>query len=116
MRIYVGNLSSKTTENDLRKAFEAFGQVRFVNIIRDSTTDESQGYGFVTMPLAKEAQAAIENLRGKDLNGQEISVQRARIQTQLQVRRPRRGRPESRGHRRPSKRSGFGSRGRGRRR
>lgn len=116
MRIYVGNLSTETTEDDLRKAFEAFGQVRFVNIIRDSTTDESRGYGFVTMPLAKEAQAAIEKLRGRNLNGQEIAVQRARMQTQTLVRRPRRGRPDSRSHRRTTKRGGFGSRGRARRR
>lgn len=117
MRLYVRNLSNETTEDDLRKAFESFGQVRFVNIVRDGTTGESQGYGFVTMPLVREAQAAIEKMHGKVFNGQKVEVERARAQSEPQVRRPRRGGPGGRGDRRKGRRGGgFGGRGRGKRR
>ena len=67
MNIYVGNLSNQTTEDDLRQAFEAFGQVESVNIIKDRFSGESRGFGFVEIPSKQEAQKAIEEMNGKDL-------------------------------------------------
>ncbi len=78
MNIYVGNLASNVTESDLRVAFEAFGQVASAAVIKDKFSGESRGFGFVEMPLMAEAQAAISNLNGKDLNGKAISVNEAR--------------------------------------
>jgi RNA recognition motif-containing protein len=116
MKIYVGNLSRETTEDDLRKVFEAFGQVRSVNIVRDGTTAESQGFGFVTMPSATEAQTAIQKLRGKDLNGQNITVEKGRMQTNLATSRRRRGGPIGGGHGGRGQRGGPARHGRRRRR
>ncbi len=81
MNIYVGNLSPETTEDDLRQAFEAFGQVRAVNIVRDRDTSESRGFGFVGMPIKEEAETAINEINGKDLKGQTINVEEGRRKT-----------------------------------
>ena len=81
MNIYVGNLSLETTEDDLRHAFEAFGQVRFINIVRDKDSSESRGFGFVGMPSKDEAQTAINEMNGKDLKGQTINVEEGRRKT-----------------------------------
>jgi RNA recognition motif-containing protein len=62
MNIYVGNLSSEVTEEDLRQAFEGLGQVVSVNIIKDRYSGESRGFGFVEMPDKAEAQSAINGL------------------------------------------------------
>lgn len=62
MNICVENLSDETTEDDLRYAFAAFGQVRFVNIVRDGVAGESRVFGFVGMPSTNEAQTAIFHL------------------------------------------------------
>jgi RNA recognition motif-containing protein len=78
MNIYVGNLSSDISEEDLRQAFEAFGQIASVNIIKDKFSSESRGFGFVEMPSKNEAQAAIDGLNGKDLKGQSLNVNEAR--------------------------------------
>jgi len=78
MNIYVGNLSRQTTEDDLRQAFEAFGQVESVNIIKDRFSGESRGFGFVEMPSKGEAQKAIEEMNGKDLGGRAVNVNEAR--------------------------------------
>ena len=78
MNIYVGNLSFETTEDDLRQAFEAFGQVTSVAIIKDKFSGESRGFGFVEMPTKAEAQAAIDGLNGKDLKGRSLNVNEAR--------------------------------------
>ncbi|MFB0525250.1 MAG: RNA recognition motif domain-containing protein [Phycisphaerae bacterium] len=81
MNIYVANLSRETTEDDLRQAFEAFGQVRSVNIVRDGVTGESRGFGFVGMPIRNEAQTAISEMNGKDLKGHTIKVEEGRRKT-----------------------------------
>jgi len=81
MNIYVGNLSLETTEGDLRQAFEAFGQVRLINIIKDRESGESRGFGFVGMPSKEEAQTAINEMNGKDLKGQIINVEEGRQKT-----------------------------------
>ena len=81
MNIYVGNLARQTSEDDLRKAFEGFGQVESVNIIKDKFSGESRGFGFVEMPSKDEAQKAIEEMNGKDLMGRAVNVNEARPKT-----------------------------------
>jgi len=78
MNIYVGNMSPDTNEDDLRQAFEAFGQVESVNIIKDRFSGESRGFGFVEIPSKNEAQNAISEMNGKDLKGNTINVNEAR--------------------------------------
>jgi cold-inducible RNA-binding protein len=78
MNIYVGGLASQVTEDDLRKAFEACGQVESANIIKDKFSGESRGFGFVQMPSKQEAQSAIEKMNGTDLMGRTITVNEAR--------------------------------------
>ena len=75
MNIYVGNLSPDTTEDDLRQAFEAFGQVVSVKLLRNRATGESNGIGFVGMAVSDEAQTAISELNGKNLKGNTIKVE-----------------------------------------
>jgi len=81
VNIYVGNLSHETNEDSLREAFEAFGQVESVNIIKDRFSGESRGFGFVEMPSKQEAEKAIEEMNGKDLNGRAVNVNEARPKT-----------------------------------
>jgi len=78
MNIYVGNLSIEATDEDVREAFKAFGQVTSVNIIKDRYSGQSRGFGFVEMPAKTEGQAAISGLNGKDLKGKALSVNEAR--------------------------------------
>jgi RNA recognition motif-containing protein len=78
MNIYVGNLSYDVTEADLQAAFEAFGAVASVSIIKDQYSGQSKGFGFVEMPSASEAQAAIAGLHGKALLGRTLTVNEAR--------------------------------------
>ncbi len=82
MNIYVGNLSSDVTEEDLLRAFSEFGQVESANVIKDKFSGESRGFGFVEMPTKDEANAAINGLNGKELNGQAINVNEARPRTE----------------------------------
>jgi len=82
MNIYVGNLSRDVTDEDLRQAFEDFGQVESINIIKDKFTGESRGFGFVEMPSKDEAQAAITGLNGKDLKGRALNINEARPRTE----------------------------------
>lgn len=78
MNIYVGNLSPKTTEAELRQAFEAFGEVDTAKIIKDNITGRSRGFGFVEMPNQEQAQSAIAGLNGKDLDGSALTVNEAK--------------------------------------
>ncbi len=78
MKIYVGNLSPTITEEDLRQAFAAFGQVTSVSIINDKFTGVSRGFGFVEMPGKAESSAAIKGLNQQELKGQIIKVNEAR--------------------------------------
>ena len=78
MNIYVGNLLREATKDDLRQAFEAFGQVTSVNIISDKYTGDSRGFGFLEMPNHQEAKSAIAGLDGKDLKGRTLKVNEAR--------------------------------------
>jgi RNA recognition motif-containing protein len=78
MNIYVGNLSEDVTDEDLRAAFEAFGQVESANVIKDKYSGESRGFGFVEMAGKSEAQKAIDEMNGKDLKGRTVTVNEAR--------------------------------------
>jgi len=78
MNIFVGNLSFKATDDDLRQAFEQHGQVSSANVILDKFTGKSRGFGFVEMPNDAEAKAAIEALNDADLVGRAIRVNEAR--------------------------------------
>jgi RNA recognition motif-containing protein len=82
MNIYVGNLSRDVTEEELRQAFEAFGQVESINVIKDKFSGESRGFGFVQMPSKEEAQKAIDEMNGKYLSGRSINVSEARPRTE----------------------------------
>ncbi len=78
MNVYVGNLPWGLSEEDLREAFEAFGEVVSVKIIKDKFTGRSRGFGFVEMPNQEEGESAISALNGKDFKGREIVVNQAR--------------------------------------
>ena len=81
MNIYIGNLSYEVTEDDLRKEFEAFGQVSSVAIIKDKFTEKSRGFGFVEMPTREQAEAAIAALNGKAVKGRQIAASEAKPKT-----------------------------------
>ena len=78
MNMYVSNMGFHTTDDDLRKLFEAFGQVSSAKVIMDRETGRSRGFGFVEMPTDAEAEAAMGKLNGKDVEGRNISVTVAR--------------------------------------
>lgn len=81
MNIYIGNLSFETTEDQLRQAFEAFGEVSSVKIISDNYSGKSKGFGFVEMPTKDEAVKAIGELNGKEMNGRNLNVNEARAKS-----------------------------------
>jgi len=81
MNIYVGNLSFNVTEDDLRQAFEGFGQVASASIIKDKFSGQSKGFGFVEMPSGDEAKAAISGMNGKEMKGRTLNVNEARPRT-----------------------------------
>jgi RNA recognition motif-containing protein len=78
MNIYVGNLSAKTTDQELREAFESFGEVDTAKIIKDNVTGRSRGFGFVEMPNQEQAQTAIAEMNGKELGGSALTVNEAK--------------------------------------
>ena len=78
MKLYVGNLSFDTTENDLQDLFEKHGAVREVALINDRVTGRSRGFGFVTMADATAGTAAINALNGKEIQGRALTVNEAR--------------------------------------
>lgn len=81
MNIYVGNLPWDLTEDELREAFTAFGEVESAKIITDKFSGRSRGFGFVEMPNSEEGTAAISGLNEKDLKGRSIKVNEARPRT-----------------------------------
>ena len=78
MNIYVGNLAYSVTEEDLKEAFEAFGELTSVNLISDKFSGQSKGFGFVEMPNNSEADAAIKALNETALKGRNIKVNQAK--------------------------------------
>lgn len=106
-KLFVGNLSFNTTENDLSDAFAAHGTVVEANLMMDRMSGRPRGFGFVTMSSAEEAQKAIDALNGQQLDGRALTVN---------VARPREDRPPgggggSRGPRREFGGGGGGGRG-----
>lgn len=78
MKIYVGSLSFDVTEDDLRAAFEAFGPVESVSLVKDKVTGKPKGFAFVEMPDQAKAGSAIAGLNGKELRGRAVIVNEAR--------------------------------------
>ena len=78
MKLYIGNLSGDTTDDNLRQAFASHGEISSVNIIKDRDSGESRGFGFVEMFTKAEAEAAMSDLNGKELDGSVIVVNEAR--------------------------------------
>ncbi len=78
MNIYVGNLASDVTEEDLTNLFSPFGQVKEAKVIRDMFSQDSRGFGFVEMPAQTEAENAIKELNTKELKGKNLVVNEAR--------------------------------------
>ncbi len=74
MEIYVGNLAYATKDEGLKAAFSAFGEVTAVRVVTDRMTGRSKGFGFVTMPDSAQAQAAIDALNGRELDGRTVRV------------------------------------------
>jgi RNA recognition motif-containing protein len=77
-KLYVGNMSFKTSEDELRSAFGQFGNVTDVYIAMDKMTNRPRGFAFVTMSTAEEAKVAAEKLNGADLGGRTLTVNEAR--------------------------------------
>ncbi len=77
-KLYVGNLSFDTTENDLQDLFAGAGSVTEAALVQDKMTGNSRGFGFVTMSSDAEAQAAISQFHGKDFHGRNLTVNEAR--------------------------------------
>ena len=96
-RLYVGNLSYSTTEQELQDAFSSYGQVVSVSIVIERDTGRSKGFGFVEMSTTEEANAAIQGMNGAEVGGRTLKVNEAR---------PRRegDRDSDRGRRRSSRR------------
>ncbi len=82
MNIYIGNMSFDTTEDQLRQAFEGFGEVSTVSIITDKYSGEPRGFAFVEMPTKDEAIAAISGLNEQELNGRALNVNEAKPRAQ----------------------------------
>ena len=82
MKIYVGNLSYQTTEDELNDLFKEYGEVASVNIIKDRYTDRSKGFGFVEMLTDAEAEKAIENLNETEIKERKLRVNQAREKTE----------------------------------
>jgi RNA recognition motif-containing protein len=78
MRLYVGNLSYDTNENDLRELFAPYGEPESVKVITDRDTGRSKGFGFVELANAGQANAAISALNGKEFGGRSLTVSEAR--------------------------------------
>ena len=102
-KLFVGNLSFNTTENDLTDAFGAHGTVTETNLMMDRETGRPRGFGFITMSSAEEAQKAIEALNGRELDGRALTVN---------VAKPREERGGGGGGRREYGGGGGGGRGR----
>jgi RNA recognition motif-containing protein len=82
VNIYVGNLSYEVTEEDLKEAFEVFGEVETVRVLKDNYTGRSKGFGFVEMSNNADAQSAINGLNDKELKGRALKVNMARPRTE----------------------------------
>lgn len=78
MRIYIGNLNYRLRTEELKKAFEPYGEVIGAKIVRDKETNRSKGFGFIEMANEADGLKAIESLNGSDLNGRNMIVSEAK--------------------------------------
>ncbi|ABK81725.1 RNA-binding protein [Campylobacter fetus] len=78
INIYVGNLSYRMTESELREVFSSFGEVTRAKIVKDKETNRSKGFGFVEMSSDEQAKKAIEGTNGKEVGGRALRVNEAR--------------------------------------
>lgn len=78
MRLFVGNLSYQTSEADLRRHFESFGQVVSVAVVTDRETGRSRGFGFVEFARREDGLAAVEGINGKEIDGRALTVNEGR--------------------------------------
>lgn len=78
MKLYVGNISFNTSDQDLEELFGSVGTVQSANIVEDRETGRSRGFGFVEMSSKEEGEAAIEQLNGKEIDGRELKVNEAK--------------------------------------
>jgi RNA recognition motif-containing protein len=103
-KLYVGNLSFRTTSEELREAFAAVGTVESASVIEDRDTGRSRGFAFVEMTTPEAAAAAIEQFNGKDFGGRNLTVNEAK---------PRTDRGGGRGYGGSGGRGGYGGGGDG---
>jgi cold-inducible RNA-binding protein len=89
LKIYVGNLNFRSTEETVTELFSGFGAVEEVALITDRDTGRPRGFGFVTMTNDDEAKKAIEELNGKDFEGRDLNINEARPRAPRQQREPR---------------------------
>lgn len=82
MKIYVGNLNFKTSEDMLKEKFAEFGTVTSVNVVKDRDTGRSRGFAFVEIDDSAAAESAIASLNGKDFEGRALVVNEARARTE----------------------------------
>ena len=115
MKLFVGNFSFEVTEEELRKAFEPFGEVFSVTIMKEKNSDDSRGFGFVEMLSKREAQAAVEALDGKEWMGRMLKVNEARPRPEFHQDKWRKGGGKGGNRRHDSRRRG-GKGGGGKRR
>ncbi len=107
MKLYLGNLSYDTTEEDLKSTLQEFGRVESVTIINDKFSGRSKGFGFAEMASRDEAHSAIEGLNGKEFKGRTLKVNEARPKLENRSSRGGYGGP-NRGGGRGSDRGGQG--------
>lgn len=79
-KLYVGNLSYDTTDQELEQSFSEFGEIASATVVKDRDTNRSKGFGFVEFVQAADAQKAMEAMNGKDVNGRSLKVDEARPQ------------------------------------
>jgi RNA recognition motif-containing protein len=101
LKLFVGNLSFETSDEDLKEAFSKAGTCVMASVIKDRLTGRSRGFGFVEMSSDEEAQRAIAELNGRDLRGRAISVNEARERSESRGPRPPGGGPRSFGNNAP---------------